>query len=272
MSAAANVRFRFGENWRSFLSTIDPESIETAKASLRTMLRKDTLTGLRFLDIGCGSGLFSLAARELGASVYSFDFDADCVTCAQALKDRYRPNDPAWTIEKGSILDNPYLTSLGKFDAVYAWGVLHHTGDMSAAILNAAALVGPDGALAIALYRKTPMCGFWAREKRWYAQASPGGQRIARMLYVNAFRVGLFVTGRSLRARIENYKTNGRAMDFYHDAHDWLGGYPYESISMNDTIGLLSAYGFDCEHSNCQKPKLGLFGSGCDEFVFKRRQ
>ena len=34
----------------------------------------------------------------------------------------------AWTIETGDILNADYLAALGQFDAVYAWGVLHHTG------------------------------------------------------------------------------------------------------------------------------------------------
>src|SRR5262245_27430993 len=94
------------------------------------MLEIDSLAGLSFLDIGSGSGLFSLAARRLGARVHSFDYDPQSVACAAELRRRYFPGDPQWVVEEGSALDADYLTRLGKFDIVYSWGVLHHTGRM----------------------------------------------------------------------------------------------------------------------------------------------
>ena len=134
-------RFEFGENWRSFLSTLNDERIEVAKESLIEMLQVDNLSGKRFLDVGSGSGLFSLAARELGAEVVSFDFDPTAVACTQELRERYFPDDPNWAIQRGSVLDQRFLGSLGEFDVVYSWGVLHHTGEMWAALKNAASLV-----------------------------------------------------------------------------------------------------------------------------------
>lgn len=86
------------------------------------MLERDSLEGLRFLDVGSGSGLFSLAARNLGAKVHSFDYDRESVGCTQALRERYRPGDKDWTIERGDVLDEDYLGRLGTFDVVYSWG------------------------------------------------------------------------------------------------------------------------------------------------------
>ena len=107
---------------------IDDRRIRQAEESLSQMLREPSLEGRTFLDIGCGSGLFSLAARRLGAIVHSFDFDADSAACAAELRRRYFPGDLQWTVEQGSVLDDAYLASLGTFDVVYSWGVLHHTG------------------------------------------------------------------------------------------------------------------------------------------------
>src|SRR5262249_43336829 len=103
-------------------------------------------------DVGSGSGLFSLAARRLGARVRSFDFDPQSVACTEELKQRYFPGDPQWTISEGSVLDRAFMTSLGTFDAVYAWGVLHHTGALWKALEAATEPVAPGGKLFVAIY------------------------------------------------------------------------------------------------------------------------
>src|SRR5690242_3719553 len=123
-------RFAFGRNWTNFLKSIDENSLNEASRSLVKSLGRDKLDGLELLDIGCGSGMFSLAARRLGATVHSFDFDLESVSCTERLKMEYFPNDSQWTVEHGSILDDAYIGKLGAFDIVYSWGVLHHTGRM----------------------------------------------------------------------------------------------------------------------------------------------
>src|ERR1700685_2678380 len=115
---AAGERFAFGENWQRFLSVLDDSRILEAEDSLRQMLQVQDLSGKRFLDLGCGSGLFSLAARRLGARVFSLDFDPHSVACASELRRRYFPDDEDWQIEEGSALDAAYLESLGRFDIV----------------------------------------------------------------------------------------------------------------------------------------------------------
>ena len=75
------------------------------------------------MDVGSGSGLFSLAARGLGATVHSFDYDAGSVACTKVLRERYFAGDSHWTVESGSALDLTYLAGLGRFDVVYSWGV-----------------------------------------------------------------------------------------------------------------------------------------------------
>ena len=97
--------FEFGKNWAWFLQTLNDDKIDEAVASLKNMLETDSLAGVSFLDIGSGSGLFSLAARRLGARVHSFDYDPNSVSCTAELKRRYSPDDPQWMVESGSALD-----------------------------------------------------------------------------------------------------------------------------------------------------------------------
>ncbi len=86
---AAGERFGFGANWARFLRHLDEPRIVAAERSLQQMLGLPSLAGLRFLDAGSGSGLFSLAARRLGAEVHSFDYDPQSVACTRELRRRH---------------------------------------------------------------------------------------------------------------------------------------------------------------------------------------
>jgi len=262
-------RFEFGDNWLDFARDLRAEQIAEAEQSLRRLLRCDTLAGGRFLDIGSGSGLFSLAARRLGARVHSFDFDASSVECTMQLRDLHRRGDDGWTIERGSILDRDYVRALGSFDVVYSWGVLHHTGAMRDALEAAAGLVGGGGLFAFALYHRTLMCGFWRWEKRWYAGASLQAQRRARAIYIALLRTRFLLTRRDFESYVVNYR-NSRGMDFIHDVHDWMGGFPYESIRAPEVELKMGRLGFVRVHGMNSPVTAGIFGSGCDEYLYRR--
>ena len=160
----AGERFEFGKNWSAFLAVLDEERIVKAEESLREMLEVEDLQGKTFLDIGSGSGLFSLAARRLGAKVHSFDYDSNSYNCTKELKRRFYADDDNWRVEQGSALDKTYVESLGGFDIVYSWGVLHHTGEMWKALENAAAPVADGGKLFVAIYNDT---GSQASRWKW---------------------------------------------------------------------------------------------------------
>ena len=149
---ASGKRFRFGENWAHFLDTLSDAHIEQAQRATVEFLGRTHLGGKSFLDIGSGSGLFSLVARRLGATVHSFDYDPSSVACTCQLRDLYSSDAGHWQVERGSALDRSYMESLGEFDVVYAWGVLHHTGALWTSLEYAADRVRANGFIVLAIY------------------------------------------------------------------------------------------------------------------------
>ncbi len=265
-------RFGFGENWLRYLELIDDEKIRTAEQSLRDALAVESLHGLTFLDIGSGSGLFSLAARNLGAKVHSFDFDPNSVASTAELRRRYHRGDADWTVEQGSALDGDLLASLGTFDVVYSWGVLHHTGHMWDAIRNARGRVKPGGTLFIALYND---CGWesrmWVTLKRIYCALPKRLQPPYVVLTLLPYEVRSFF-GHLVRGRFGEWRRQWsdygakRGMDRWRDAVDWVGGYPYEYASLDATREFLARLGMDLEWAT--EKNVGL---GCLEFRFRDR-
>ena len=151
------------------MEILSDERIHEAEHSLTDMLDVEDLTGERFLDNGSGSGLFSLEARRLGAKVHSIDYYPKSVACTKELKKRYFANDDSWVIEEGSVLDEDYLASQGKYDVVYSWGVLHHTGNMMKALNNAMLPVSESGLLFIAIYNdQDNLSRTWKNVKKTY--------------------------------------------------------------------------------------------------------
>lgn len=265
--------FAFGENWKDFVSHVSEERIAEATKGLTRLFPNDELRGKRFLDVGCGSGLSMLAALRLGAAhVAGLDIDPSSVEAANALLTGHADRQ-SWEVHERSALASA-VEDLGSFDIVYSWGVLHHSGDMWQAVRKTSRLVNPNGYFAVALYRRTPMDRFWVVEKRLYSRASPILQRLIRWIYCSAFFAAKLLSGRNPVAYVKDYAKK-RGMNWAHDVHDWLGGYPYETQTPGEVASLLAADGFTLVREYVDRTNtvgLGLFGSNVDEFVLKREQ
>lgn len=273
MEVAKGERFEFGKNWAQFLTRLDDAKIARAVESLKEMLEVEDLEQKSFLDIGSGSGLFSLAARRLGARVHSFDYDPNSVACTTTLRSRYFPSDASWTIEEGSALDPDYIKSLGQFDVVYSWGVLHHTGKMWEALDNAQVPVKPGGKLFVAIYNDM---GSRSSRWKWIKARYNELPRLLRGPYA-----ALMMAPQEIKSILRSIVTlkpseyihswtrydQNRGMNRWRDYLDWVGGHPYEAAKPEEIFDFYRTRGFSLTRMKC-----GGVGLGCNEFVFVRER
>jgi len=265
------TRFEFGKNWSQFLRLLNEDRVKLAEESLLRLLEVDTLENKTFLDIGSGSGLYSLAARRLGAKVHSFDYDPQSVSCTSELKKRYFADDDDWNVESGDILNKEYLEKLGSFDIVYSWGVLHHTGDMWNAINNASQCVKNGGQFYLSIYNDQ---GGKSKRiliiKKLY-NAFPNGLKwiiwmpmLIKLWWRNTVR-DLIQEGK-LFSTWRNYaQVEARGMSAFTDVIDWVGGLPFEVAKPEEIFDFFAQRGF-----KLKKLKTCGGGIGCNEFVFKK--
>jgi SAM-dependent methyltransferase len=257
----AGDRFAFGANWSRFLRRLDESRVRDAEASLKEMLRVDDLSGLRFLDAGSGSGLFSLAARRLGASVVSFDYDPQSVACVEELKRRFFPGDPDWRIAEASVLDANYLSTLSRFDVVYSWGVLHHTGAMWDALDKVGTLVDQGGRLFVAIYNDEGLKSrYWRAVKKWYCQYP-----LARAPLLVSHAPSMLLLPMALRL-MSGRATLARGMSPWHDLVDWIGGYPFEVATPEAIHEFYRQRGFRLDALKTTNR------SGCNQFVLVKER
>jgi len=272
------ITFSFGKNWKNYVKNVVNEKvIEEAKKSLERY--EIDFYDKTFIDVGCGSGLFSLSALLLRAKkVISFDIDKESIEATNLLKTKFKHliNESAdWDIFCGDILDRQLVMDLSKKgDIVYSWGVLHHTGRMHEALVNVSQLVKDSGYLILAIYNHAPSSQFWLQVKQFY-NIHRIIQPFLILLYGTYVILSRIVKQRTLNLRRE------RGMHIFYDAIDWLGGYPYEFACFEEIEEFLGKLGFvlkkDCLKLPCGKgvqtsllSKLRAIDTGNNEFVFQK--
>lgn len=265
---AAGERFDFGKNWSKFARDVSEADISRAEQEIRILLGGRSIVGKSFLDIGCGSGLMSLAAHRLGAKVVGFDFDANSVATTRALLGRFIGKDHPCKVYQGSVLDQTFVRSLGTFDIVYSWGVLHHTGGMWAAIENAARAVSDGGLLSIALYNdQGRRSGYWLTVKKLYNRSAKPIRAIVFFFVAARLWLPTFLRDAARGNPLKSWRAyrQQRGMSPWRDIFDWIGGLPFEVATPDAVFARVSAMGFQLQYL-----KTCGGGLGCNEFTFSK--
>lgn len=263
------LRFKFGKNWAGYLKRADlPLAAESSRSDLCSFLGLTSLEGLSFIDFGCGSGLHSLAALELGAEkVISVDLDPEAIACTEALKEKSSFKEK-WEIKQGSLLDKAFIQSLGQADVVYCWGVAHHTGQMWTGLEHLALLTQGGGSLWVAIYNKVEgRLGslYWQKVKRFYNSHSVVVKKIMEGGYLSYHFFHLLIHGRNPWSVWRNYYFK-RGMSWRTDLIDWLGGYPYEYASVAEIFHFFHAKKWELVNIKTTNYL------GCNQFLFRKEK
>jgi len=266
-NGAGTRAFSFGRNWDRYVrGHFGDERVEISRRHLLEFLGMADLSGRSFLDIGCGSGIHSLAAHRSGASrVVSLDVDPFSVKATKWVREK-AGSPPAWDVIQGSILDPAFVSRIAPADIVYSWGVLHHTGNLWEAIRHAAGRVHPGGLFYIAIYEKTPESPYWIDVKQRYNRASALRKRFMELGYV--YRT--FLRTKSPRTLLGNLRyirgyRASRGMAFWTDVRDWLGGWPYEPATPTEVTGF-------CEDALGLRTVKVKTGEANVEYLFSRER
>ena len=252
------MRFKFGRNWKRYSKLIDDSRIKDASESLKESFEIENFKNKSFIDVGCGSGIFSISASLLGGKTKSFDFDIDAVECTKDLSKKILGK--TIDTEKGDILDLKYIQNLGKFDYVYSWGVLHHTGNLNSALKNIDNLVKKNGKLFISIYNDQGIkSDLWRIIKILFNKI-----KILQPFLIFIFFIFMKIPG--IVFRFLTKQTENRGMAATTDLIDWLGGYPFETAKPEYIFDFFFKLNY-----RLVKLKTVSGKSGCNEFIFVKK-
>lgn len=119
------------------------------------------IRGKSVLDMGCGSGRFSLALAKLGAAkVVGIDLGKESLERARRLAEQQGVGNVVFT--HGDVLDLPFDNE--SFDFVMCKGVLHHTGNLTRGLDEYFRVMKAGGRGYLYLYGSGGL--FWTSRRR----------------------------------------------------------------------------------------------------------
>ena len=260
------ITFSFGQNWKNYLNKVGTSGLTSAKDQIKDWLVNSggcDLKSASVIDIGSGSGLMSLSLYMLETkNITSFDYDIHSVESTKYLKNM-KDNPKNWEIFQGSVLDKNLINKLPKYDVVYSWGVLHHTGKMWEAISNAAELVKQDGLFYFSIYAAGPLYPKHLKLKQKY---NNGSWLTKKMMEWKEIRKCMRLAKKRYGSRFKwnRIKEDERGMDVYHDIIDWLGGLPYEVATPDEIDSFMTQRNF------VQVRVLKRDEGGCSEYLYRK--
>lgn len=118
------------------------------------------LDGQTILEVGSGSGRFTIHAASTGAMVVSMDFSG-------AVEANYRSNGQKENvlIVQADIYAMPFPRRF--FDKAICIGVLQHTPDVRRSFMTLTSMVRPGGSLVADVYKKPRWYKAWFYTKYW---------------------------------------------------------------------------------------------------------
>jgi ubiquinone/menaquinone biosynthesis C-methylase UbiE len=131
------------------------------------------LKGKHILEVGCGMGYDSLEFLKRGVRVTATDLTSQAVELA--LRHFESENVQAEEVRTANVLEIPFADET--FDAVWANGVLHATGDTARAIREVRRVLKPGGRAIISHFYRKPSWMYvlhrWGRENIEYKEEDP---------------------------------------------------------------------------------------------------
>ena len=192
-SALAEEWWDFGGKM-GMLHKFNPVRLATIKEATcrqfgRDPKRLDALSGLRFLDIGCGGGILSEPLARLGAAVVGAGPAVPNIEAAklhaagQELSIDYRATTAEALADAGE-----------RFDVVLAMEVVEHVADLNLFVRRCAEMVKPGGLMVVATINRT---------LKSFALAIVGAEYVLRWLPRGTHQWDKFVTPNELEIALE---------------------------------------------------------------------
>jgi len=146
--------------WKNFnKETLTEESLKLIKNRIPESIIHNEIKNARVLDMGCGSGRYSIALSLLGAKeVVGVDYQAKAFLASQEYCNKKSLNVK---FQEANVLNLPFEDA--SFDFVFCNGVLHHTSSIEQGIGELFRVLKKPGKAFLYLYGSGGI--FWTTRK-----------------------------------------------------------------------------------------------------------